>query len=382
MPNFIPGIPAQGAIISSAEIRENFLALDARTGKITPRATNPASTRVTTDGGIVYFADKIQVNVSPQAVDLGDVSTGVSPFTQDGFFRDVALVFRLSFNQTTSRYQATLTFVEGPEKPSSVSQPELIPLSTTDLPVARLVVRHNGIDNVLAGQIEPISQDAIIDYRNYIDVGTTTYFSASVGDRQVQSDGYGVIVTDGYGTPIIEGETVGSVVGGDNPIKTAIDNLAATGGTIFIKRGVYKVSESIAVPDNINLTGEGSSTIIQMQDSINGPLFAVVGDSCSFSNLTLEGDGSTTDPLISFTNSTKCSVTNCKITNAVNGIEYNSSTRNLCTGNYFDNNETAIRFTGSINNIVNSNQFENSSGSDIANDTQNQTIGNIYSVGL
>jgi parallel beta-helix repeat protein len=390
MPNFIAGIPAQGSPLNSAEIRANFLALDARTGKITPRADNPASTKIYIDGGVVYFSNNIVLNVQPQAINLGDSSTGVSAFTNNGFFRDVALVIRATLN-ANNLYEATLAFIEGPEKASSASQPELIPIKATDLPIARFVVRHTGIDNVTKGFIEPITQSQIIDYRSYLNTSGLTYYSTSVGDRETQIDSYGVLVTDAYGTPIIAGSSIGEFTGATpdgygnmiNPIQAAVNALGDSGGTIFIKKGTYLISEPIEVlNDNIQLVGEGKQTVLEMSSSFSGSqsLFEVSGNAVLFRDLYLKGSlpSIAGDALIRFAGSAQCTVQNCYLESSIRGIEFDSASRNICTNNFFSSNDLAVDCSSGQYNLVTNNQFTFNTA-DIAPGTNNTIVNNILS---
>lgn len=380
MPNFIKGLPAQGSPLNSSEIRNNFTALDARTGKITPRATTPSSTIISIDPGIVYFSDKIPVDIQAQLIDLGNAGTGISGFINYGFFKDVGIALRLSFNSTTNRYQSSLVFIEGPEKSETTLQPELINFRNTDLPISMILVRHNGINLNVNGQINPISQNDIVDYRDYIDVGGVTYFSASVGDRQTQIDGYGILAVDGYGVPIITGETLGTFSGSDS-IQQAIDSLI-NGGTVFIKRGTYLV-DKITMSSNIQLIGEGPSTIIKSKDS-NQTVIEVSGQNTGISNLKLTGIGQTGVKLITvITPNSYCTIKDCTLDSGAVSIEFNTATRNICTNNYFTNNSTAVNLINySIKNIISNNQFINNTVADIYNDgssTPNQTTNNILS---
>ena len=384
MPNFIGGLPASGSPLNSADVRENFLALDARTGKIAARATNPASTSVTVDAGIVYFSDRISVNNAAQAVALGDTTTGVSAFTNVGFFRDIAIVLRLSFNDATGQYESTATFVEGPEKSSSTSQPELVPLRANDLPVARFVVRHNGINTTSKGQISPITQGQILDFRNYLDVGGVSYYSATVGDYDIASDAYGALVTDAYGDPIVSGETIGTFNrdGYDtNPIQEAIDSLPTTGGAVFIRRGIHTVNSTITIPANVMLIGEGVSSVVQKDDDLIGPMFRVVGNDAKLESLALGGILSGLDPLIHLVGFNNCTIRDCYIENAITGVEIDASNRNVITNNYFRGNSTAVSIVnGATKNLVATNQFEgNTTDIALSGSVDETTIGNIPS---
>mgnify|MGYP001550204750 CR=1 FL=1 len=337
---------------------------------------------------MVYFSDRISLDVQAQSVDLGDPDTGVRPFINQGFFRDAAIVIRLTFNPTTSRYTASAAFVEGPEKTSSTSQPELLPLSATDIPVARFVIRHNGNTNSLRGQIEPITQDAIEDFRDYIDVGGVTYYSATVGDRQVQFDGYGTLTTDAYGVAVINGETIGAFTGTDedgiHPLQQAIDSLSTTGGTVFVRRGTYTINSTLTIPDNVELVGEGRTSVIQMGSSLSGAMIIINGDNVKLENLTIKGPlpDSSSNTSIQLSNATRAIIKNCYIEDSIVGLDFIGSTRNIIANNFFIDNSVGVRLTGTTNNLLNSNQFEGSTTDDIQGSTNNQTVGNILSGGV
>jgi parallel beta-helix repeat protein len=359
MPNFIKGLPAEGSALKSSEIRNNFLALDARTGKITCRATVPSSTSITTDPGTIYFMDRVAIKMIGQKIDLGDPDTGVLQFNNIGYFKDIAIVARVSFNSTTQNYEATTLFLEGPEKTSSTSDASIIPIRANDIPIARFVVRHNGISLISKGQIEPISQAQISDFRNYLDVGGITYYSATVGDRQV--------MTDAYGVPSTSGETIGTYVANvrdvdgyvANPLIQAIEDLPSTGGTVFIRRGTYTISETIEIPANVSLLGEGSSVVFEVEATFSGPAIRIVGDKVSISNITISGAGVGT--LINLVGASNCTIKDCYILNGVTGLELDlNSFRNIITNNYISENSGAgVSLVNDTKNILSLNQFEN-----------------------
>lgn len=197
MPNFISGLPATGSPLVSAEIRNNFLALNERTDKLTPLATVPASTKINIGAGTIYFADHVPVQFTGQQLDLGSDTVGVSGFTNIGYFRDIVIVLRQQFDAESSRYSATAVFLEGPEKASSTLQIDLVQIASTDIPIAAFVVRHNGLNvGAFKGQIEPIPQANILDVRNFVDAGGSTFASAIVGDRVVQVNNDGTTIVN------------------------------------------------------------------------------------------------------------------------------------------------------------------------------------------
>lgn len=369
MVSFIPGLPAEGSPLVSAEIRNNFIALNNRTDKVEVKATTPASASLLISSGIVFFQNKVLIEFAGQKLNLGDPVNGIAGFKSKGYFKDVAIVLRLSLNHSTNTYEATVTFVEGPEKEASTANFNLILLRSNDLPLAHFVVRHNGVVLDAPGQIEPISQSQIIDTRNYLDVGGVEYYSAVVGDRQVLKDAYGSIVVDGYFNPIITGTTTGTFVSGDSanfhPIQSAVSQLESTGGTILLRRGVYEITSTITIPNNITLLGEGASTIIKMLDTFEGPMFRILGDRVSINNIVFQGTLpsyiNANDALIKLVNSQYCTIKDCYIQGGVIGISLSNSNYNIVTNNYFISNDTAISILNCQNNFITYNQFNSNS---------------------
>lgn len=370
MPNFISGLPATGTPLVSAEIRNNFLALNARTDKLTPRATVPASTKVNVGTGTIYFADHVQVRFSGQQIDLGDSLSGVSEFNNIGFFKDIVVVLRQQFNATNNRYSAVAIFLEGPEKASSTIQPDLVQIASTDIPIAAFVVRHNGLNlGVAKGQIEPIPQTSILDIRNFVDAGGITYFSTTVGDRMIEEDGYGTVILDSNGLAEIQGETVGvhtGMINGVHPIQRAINEVHAQGGgTVFIRRGHYIPSSTIVVYDNVQLLGEGKNTIIERSDSFEGPLLKLVGEHASVANVFIQGPSTHVyayGPLLEFSEATYCSIQNCIIdATAVTAVGVvDLSTRNSIVNNFIIQASVAIFIeAGCSKNLIVQNQINN-----------------------
>lgn len=395
MPNFIGGLPPQGGRLISAEVRNNFLALNRRTNKLTPRATVPASTKINIGAGIVFFTDRIQVNFAGSQLDLGDDTLGVTPFNNIGYFKDVVVVLRIEFNTTTKRYEGQAVFLEGPEKASQALDLDLFQIQATDIPIAAFPVRHNGLNvGTFLGQIEPINQSEILDLRNYVDNGGLTYYSATVGDRQVQEDGYGAVILDTItGLPEIEGETVGSFTGliedgyGNliHPIQQAVDYVSsAGGGTVFIRRGEYTPLDTLTIPDNVELLGEGANTKLIREDTFSGPLIKVSGDNVKISNLYIQGPSTheaAYGPLVEFSTAKNCTISNCQIiATEVTGIAFeNTTTRCICTNNFVSAAETGVKVSSDSPLImIIGNQFEDNS-TDVDNDGSAYLFGNVGS---
>lgn len=282
MPTFIKGVPTEGSQLSSSVIRSNFDALDRRTGKLTPKSTVPASTRINVGAGTIYLSNKTSVVFPSSQIDLGPASgeNGISPFSQIGFFKDIILILKEVNNNGVK--QVVLSFVEGPEKASSVFDPQAVVLGTQDLPIAGLTVRHNGIASTIVGaggaladkygQIEPVESSDIVDLRNYMDVGGETS-STTVGDSTTEIDSDGVNVL---------GSSRGSFNGStEQAIKDAIENLKLDNGSykgsILIKAGDYTIGSTIQVPEGVRICGEGSSTSLVAADDID-TIFSLSSD--------------------------------------------------------------------------------------------------------
>ena len=97
------------------------------------------------------------------------------------------------------------------------------------------------------------------------------------------------------------GKAISTMVsGGCDDIQAAIDNLPASGGQVVIQAGTYTCSTSIVIDrDNVDLRGQGPSTILRLADHANLPLL-VLGQTLTpptttrsqihVSDLTLDGN--------------------------------------------------------------------------------------------
>lgn len=90
--------------------------------------------------------------------------------------------------------------------------------------------------------------------------------------------------------------------GTDTTIQSAVLNLPAEGGLIFIKQGTYNISSTIDLPSgkNIAFVGCGESTILQ--GGVGVALFRIVAGAPSrtviLSNMTIKGTGSLGDMIV------------------------------------------------------------------------------------
>jgi len=79
-------------------------------------------------------------------------------------------------------------------------------------------------------------------------------------------------------------------------IQQAIDSIAAVGGIVFIRKGVYDISASITLPSNIHLTGEGNSSQLVLADTTNEDIvenanqLVLTDENIEVSNLYFDGN--------------------------------------------------------------------------------------------
>lgn len=376
--DFIPGIPTANTRVNSEEIRNNFLALNSRTSSLLPSVTMPISQKIKIDSGLIYFADKVSVNFEGALIDLGDPQTGVLPFenSQKGWYRDIFIVLRLSVNENND-FIATPAFIEGPTKIVAEFQYNLVQINNTDIPVAHILIRNNGESNVI-GAIEVISRESIVDIRGFLDIGGLSYFTSTIGDRNILRNPDGSVTEDSQGNPQITGSTVGEFnysIFNENleeitSLQQAINKASALGGgCIFIKRGLYKVRNAILIPSNISLVGEGANTIIQREDSTlfgDDALFILTGENIFLSNLNIKGNTSNQyaySELLRLFNCKHCKIDGCIFdinNNSALAIRLDSSSKNSLINNIIKNGKLGIKTSENSNlNIIIGNHFEN-----------------------
>ncbi|MEO6513661.1 MAG: right-handed parallel beta-helix repeat-containing protein, partial [Candidatus Saccharimonadales bacterium] len=76
-------------------------------------------------------------------------------------------------------------------------------------------------------------------------------------------------------------------------IASAITALPAGGGTVYLMEGTYIIDGTIALPNNVRLTGSGRNTIIKLKDGINAGIDAISDTATTnveISNLRLDGN--------------------------------------------------------------------------------------------
>lgn len=90
--------------------------------------------------------------------------------------------------------------------------------------------------------------------------------------------------------------------GTDTTIQSAVNNLPAEGGLVFIKQGTYNISSTIDLPSgkNIAFVGCGEATILQ--GGVGVALFRIVAGAPTrtiiFNNMTIKGTGSLGDMVV------------------------------------------------------------------------------------
>lgn len=189
---FQQGIPAQESPIRSAEIRNNFEALYERLKVLEPRATTPIGTSVLVEGGSTFFrsgssvlyndvgeavSGRLQfIDFKATLINLATASGfktiknsngtlsreaitgGVSPFTQQGVYREV-LISLNSLNK--------LTFTEGATTTTGLSRPFDIGIDDSEIPIALVMIQQSGSLGI-SGQLKSIEQINIKDVRPII----------------------------------------------------------------------------------------------------------------------------------------------------------------------------------------------------------------------
>jgi parallel beta-helix repeat protein len=120
----------------------------------------------------------------------------------------------------------------------------------------------------------------------------------SAGAQQGGNGSPSVLQADDVYLPIVVQHT--GVDTGCDVIQSAIDGLPAGGGQVLISRGTFTCSTAIVIArDNVDLRGQGASTILRLADGANSPV-VVIGDTntpptavhhhISLSDLTIDGN--------------------------------------------------------------------------------------------
>lgn len=180
-------------------------------------------------------------------------------------------------------------------------------------------------------------------------------------------------------------KTVATVVvatdgsGDTTDIQTGIDLLPATGGVVYIKEGIYTITEEITTPnDNISIIGAGRSTEIRVdapgpatQDGIrstnDGIIIQnlyIIGVSNQGWGLNIRGDN--------------CLIDHCWVTNMVHGIDLGGDHDTISNNFTYSNSHNGIFVVSTDRCIISNNQvYENVySGIVLSNGNHNGVVSN------
>ena len=105
-----------------------------------------------------------------------------------------------------------------------------------------------------------------------------------------------------------------------NTIEEAVENLPATGGSIYVRSGTYVLNQRLNVSSNTLIRGEGYSTLITTGNTVTETLIYISGNSnITISNLHIDCKG-VTGVLMRF--STQCRIENCYIISSTSSEKY------------------------------------------------------------
>lgn len=124
-------------------------------------------------------------------------------------------------------------------------------------------------------------------------------------------------------------------------IQSAINSLAS-GGLIHLAAGIFNCAK-ILLKSNMTIQGEGSATVVRLNDNANKELFSLLtgGSGVHIRHLTIDGNkqNNTVGHPIEFRQVVDSSITHCKIYNsAQNGIRWDGCSGNLIAFNQVHNN--------------------------------------------
>ncbi len=180
-------------------------------------------------------------------------------------------------------------------------------------------------------------------------------------------------------------KTVGTVIvatdgsGDTTDIQTGIDLLPATGGVVYIKEGVYTITEEITITtDNVSIIGAGRSTEIRIaapgpatQDGIN----CGTQDGIIIQNLYIIGVSNQSWGITILGN--YCLVDHCWVENMIHGIHLLGYHNTISNNFTYSNLHNGIWFYTTNRCIVSNNQvYENIRGGIIVGDANDNVISN------
>jgi predicted acyltransferase (DUF342 family) len=104
------------------------------------------------------------------------------------------------------------------------------------------------------------SNTRVLDIDNFGNLRSYSYIHTTEPGKSNLAT-YSVTVGDGFST-FGDFNSTGPVEAFANPLQEAVNELALSGGTIFLKRGTYTLNSNLTLPANVSIKGEGESSII------------------------------------------------------------------------------------------------------------------------
>lgn len=195
-------------------------------------------------------------------------------------------------------------------------------------------------------------------------------------------------------------------------ISDGITSLLGSGGTVYVESGIYEITETISVPNNVHIVGIGNVVVVPIAFVQNVFLFSAVSNS-SIENITIRPENTECigTGIILWNGATNCSIANCTLSGfsgvgiviqqncsnntvkdcrcvAVNtGLYVSGSNNNKIIDNYFVNSFDRVNgYAGMLieksnGNLVTGNHSMNNKGSGLylSGSQENVVSGNVFS---
>ncbi len=146
-------------------------------------------------------------------------------------------------------------------------------------------------------------------------------------------------------------------------IAEALKILPSTGGSIYVKPGIYNITATMTISkSNVLIEGAGQSTVVKKAASMGA---SALFSATSLSRIIFKGiyfqAASTVvgSPSISFSGVTESVVSECYFGADGIGIKFASAcARNKIFNNWFVSCDQAINFAAAVENVIHSNSFD------------------------
>ena len=160
-------------------------------------------------------------------------------------------------------------------------------------------------------------------------------------------------------------------------IQSAIDDLPAGGGVVWIKEGTYNITSPISIlTNNVTLAGSGRGTILFLPNDENQDIINIGNNSTTLEGIIIKDlqiNGNNANQTILSSNGiffrggssnkiTKSGILNCYIHHCSNyGISLKQDENNIITGNQITNNYVGIKMYESDSDTISGNQINDNS---------------------